>query len=188
MGKRLTPFQCHSLMCKIAEIVVVGGVRRSSLISLSDLDDREMRDCKKGQFWNINPHLSMANNSAVYETQPSDLELLEEWGSLIESQSGERGLFIRHNAIVTAPRRKKHPHFLTNPCQPANATVLTPNGIETIGNIDVGDLIWSGSNWTKVVNKWTTGVKPVFSYQTTRGQFIGTENHRIVSNGEKIFY
>lgn len=115
-GARLTPYQCHSLMCKVADIVVVGGVRRSSLISLSDLHDTQMRDCKRGEFWNHSPHLRMANNSAVYEEQPSNIEFLNEWMALINSQAGERGLFVRHNALVTAPRRKKYGHFLTNPC------------------------------------------------------------------------
>ncbi len=115
-GTRLTPYQAHSLMCMIAEIVVVGGVRRSSLISLSDLDDQQMRDCKRGEFWNHSPHLRMANNSAVYDVQPSNVALMNEWISLINSQSGERGIFVRHNALTTAPRRKKHPAFGTNPC------------------------------------------------------------------------
>jgi len=74
----------------------------------------------------------------------------------------------------------------TNPCQPRYATVLTPSGISTIGNINIGDVIWSGKKWTKVSNKWSTGVKPVNKYGTSTGYFIGTENHRIVQNGEKI--
>lgn len=74
----------------------------------------------------------------------------------------------------------------TNPCQPSYATVLTKDGIRTIGDISIGDEIWSGSEWTKVINKWSTGVKPVYKYTTTAGRFIGTENHRVVSGGVKV--
>jgi len=74
----------------------------------------------------------------------------------------------------------------TNPCQPKWATVLTPNGISTIGNIDIGDIIWSGKQWTKVINKKYTGNKPVYSYTTSAGTFYGTQNHRVVSNEKKV--
>lgn len=73
----------------------------------------------------------------------------------------------------------------SNPCQPAFATVLTPDGIRTFADIDVGSTIWSGARWTRVTAKWSTGIKPVHRYQTTAGAFIGTENHRVVSRGEK---
>ena len=74
----------------------------------------------------------------------------------------------------------------TNPCQPASATLLTPNGISTMGDIKEGDLIWSSEGWTKVVRKWSTGFKDVYKYRTSRGVFVGTENHRLISNGIKI--
>ena len=77
-------------------------------------------------------------------------------------------------------------YVLSNPCQPAFATVLTPSGIKTIGEVNIGDTIWSGKQWTKITNKWYTGNKQVYSYNTTAGSFIGTENHRIVQNGKKI--
>ena len=73
----------------------------------------------------------------------------------------------------------------TNPCQPASATLLTPNGITTMGNVKEGDVIWSAEGWTKVVKKWSTGIKDVYKYRTTKGVFVGTENHRLVSNGIK---
>lgn len=75
---------------------------------------------------------------------------------------------------------------LRNACQPSYAKLLTPDGIKTLGEINIGDTIWSGFKWTKVVKKWSTGVKPVYQYRTTTGNFIGTENHRIVQNGNKI--
>lgn len=74
----------------------------------------------------------------------------------------------------------------TNPCQPANATLLTPNGITTMGDLKEGDIIWSTEGWTKVVRKWSTGFKDVYKYRTSRGVFVGTENHRLVSNGIKV--
>lgn len=75
---------------------------------------------------------------------------------------------------------------LRNACQPAFATVLTKNGISTFGEIEEGDIIWSGKEWTKVVKKWSNGIKPVYKYNTTTGYFIGTENHRVLQNGEKL--
>lgn len=74
----------------------------------------------------------------------------------------------------------------TNPCQPAWATVLTPNGIKTLGEVNIGDSIWSKDGWTKIVNKWSTGIKDVYEYRTTRNVFYGTKNHKIVQNGNKI--
>ncbi len=93
-------------------------------------------------------------------------------------KTGEPGLSVNLGAC-------SH-ETLRNACQPSYATVLTPNGISTIGEINVGDTIWSGSRWTTVLRKWATGVKPVYRYQTTTGHFIGTEDHRIVSGGYKV--
>ncbi len=105
-GKRLRNVDVHDIMCKIAEIVVAGGVRRSAMISLSDLDDIDMRDAKKGAFYNTNPQRMMANNSAVYEDKPSAAEFLKEWTALIESGSGERGIFNRGSLHKTLPERR----------------------------------------------------------------------------------
>ncbi len=105
-GKRLRNIDVHDIMCKIAEIVVAGGVRRSAMISLSDLDDSDMRDAKKGAFYNTTPHRMMANNSAVYENKPTASEFLSEWTALIESGSGERGIFNRGSIVNTIPKRR----------------------------------------------------------------------------------
>jgi ribonucleotide reductase alpha subunit len=75
---------------------------------------------------------------------------------------------------------------LRNACQPANATILTPEGISTIGSIETGDVIWTGRQWSKVINKWSTGIKSVYKYNTSTGYFLGTDNHRIVENGVKL--
>lgn len=119
VGRKLTSIECHDLVCKIADIVVVGGVRRSALISLSNLSDDRMRGAKNGQWWVNDPHRALANNSAAYTERP-DMELfMKEWLSLIESKSGERGLFNRQAAInkaIESGRRDPSQIVGTNPC------------------------------------------------------------------------
>ena len=105
-GRRLRSIDAHDIICKVGECVVAGGVRRTAMISLSDLDDVEMRDAKKGQFYMTDPHRSIANNSAVYETQPTNTELMDEWVALMKSGSGERGIFNRGSLAVTLPKRR----------------------------------------------------------------------------------
>ncbi len=105
-GRRLRSIDVHDIICKIGECVVSGGVRRTAMISLSDLDDVELRDAKKGQFFLTEPHRSVANNSAVYETKPSNTELLEEWVALMKSGSGERGIFNRGSLGHTLTERR----------------------------------------------------------------------------------
>ena len=96
----------HDLTCKVGEVVVAGGTRRSALISLSDLDDEQMRDAKKGQFYYTDPQRSMANNSAVYDRKPTNEEFLDEWVALMKSRAGERGIFNRGNLAETMPERR----------------------------------------------------------------------------------
>ena len=121
-GRRLSTLDVHDLVCKIGDIVIAGGVRRSAMISLSDLDDTEIRDCKKGEFWNTAPHRMMANNSAVYMQKPTQTEFLREWLALIESNSGERGIFNRSGLAGTMPQRRvdilgdRIKRVGTNPC------------------------------------------------------------------------
>lgn len=119
VGRKLTSIECHDLVCKIADIVVVGGVRRSALISLSNLSDDRMRSAKTGQWWINNPQRALANNSVAYTERP-DMELfIKEWASLIESKAGERGLFNRKAAIKKAidSGRRDHTKIVgTNPC------------------------------------------------------------------------
>lgn len=111
-GMGLTSFDIHRLACKAATIVQVGGVRRSALISLSDLDDLQMRDCKRGQFWLEFPELSQANNSAVYEGETIPDEFDEEWNQLRSSGTGERGIFRRPQRL----ENRDHSEWGTNPC------------------------------------------------------------------------
>lgn len=105
-GKRLSNIDAHDIMCKIGDVVVMGGVRRSAMISLSDLDDPEMRDAKKGQFYLTQPQRSMANNSAVYNEKPTSQEFLDEWLALAKSGSGERGIFNRGGLEKQLPARR----------------------------------------------------------------------------------
>lgn len=105
-GKRLSNIDVHDIICKIGDVVVMGGVRRSALISLSDLDDQEMRDAKKGQFYLTEGQRSMANNSAVYNERPSNVEFLDEWIALMKSGSGERGIFNRGGLKDQLPERR----------------------------------------------------------------------------------
>ncbi len=105
-GRRLSNLDVHDIVCKIGEVVVSGGVRRSALISLSDLDDNEVRDSKKGQFYLTEPQRSMANNSAVYFSKPRTTDFLDEWISLMKSGTGERGIFNRGGLLGTLPERR----------------------------------------------------------------------------------
>ena len=119
-GRKLTSLECHDIVCKIAEIVVVGGVRRSALISLSNLSDDRMRHAKAGQWWNDNPQRALANNSAAYTEKPDIGIFMDEWKALYDSKSGERGIFNRESANRMAEvsgRREVDGHqFGTNPC------------------------------------------------------------------------
>ncbi|MCW5589871.1 MAG: hypothetical protein KIT27_09445 [Legionellales bacterium] len=105
-GRRLTNIDAHDILCKIGEVVVSGGVRRSAMISLSDLDDPLMRQAKSGQFFYNEPQRCMANNSAVYTQKPDNATLLEEWLALVKSGSGERGIFNRAGLTQTLPKRR----------------------------------------------------------------------------------
>ena len=119
-GRRLSSIECHDIVCKIAEVVVVGGVRRSALISLSNVSDDRMRHAKSGQWWNYNPQRALANNSACYTEKPDMGIFMDEWRALYESKSGERGIFNRQSANKQVERTGRRIvegyEFGTNPC------------------------------------------------------------------------
>ena len=119
-GRKLTSLECHDIVCKIAEIVVVGGVRRSALISLSNLSDDRMRHAKSGQWWEQNGQRALANNSACYSEKPDIGIFMDEWKSLYDSKSGERGIFNRESANKMASKNGRRIvdgyEFGTNPC------------------------------------------------------------------------
>ena len=126
-GRKLNSIEVHDIVCKIAEIVVVGGVRRSALISLSSLTDERMRDAKTGQWWDANPQRALANNSVAYKERPEIGTFMDEWVSLYKSKSGERGMFNRKAAVDQVASvqelrgddhvgRNANYEFGTNPC------------------------------------------------------------------------
>lgn len=115
-GQRLTSLDVHDMTCMVHRIGQMGGVRRASGISFSDLDDPDMRDCKAGAFWSTNPQRNQANNSAVYEERPSAVEFMEEWLSLAKSGTGERGIFNAGSLKHQLPKRRKRGVLRANPC------------------------------------------------------------------------
>ena len=126
-GRKLSSLECHDLCCKIAEVIVVGGVRRSALISLSNPSDGRLRGAKSGQWWLTEPHRALSNNSACYTDKPEFEFFLDEMRSLHESKSGERGVFSRKAAKIIAARngrRDPEHEFGTNPC---SEIILRPN-------------------------------------------------------------
>lgn len=136
-GRKLTSIECHDLVCKIADVVVVGGTRRSALISLSDLNDREMQFSKSGEWWNANPQRRLANNSSVYEEKPPIGVFMQEWLSLYNSKSGERGIFNRQAAkkqVERNSRRDSDFEFGTNPC---SEILLRPQGLCNLSEVVV---------------------------------------------------
>lgn len=206
---KLDSIEVHSIICKIGDVIVSGGVRRSALLSLSNLSDDRMRNAKSGQWWLVNPHFQLANNSWCATEKPDIEVFMDEWISLVKSKSGERGIFSRIAAIkkaasngrriVRLDKRAVSPETLsgridisefhnygTNPCQPDFAPMLTPKGVRTLGQINEGDLIWSEDEWVTIEKKWSTGIKKVYRYRTTAGVFYGTDQHHIVENGLKI--
>ena len=126
-GRKLTSIECHDIVCKTGEVVVVGGVRRSALLSLSNLTDDRMRSAKSGDWWHMYPHRALANNSVAYTETPSPSSFMKEWLALYESKSGERGIFNRvaaTNKATSNGRREEHGDFGTNPC---SEIILRPN-------------------------------------------------------------
>ena len=118
-GRKLTSLEAHDILCKIGEVVVVGGVRRSAMISLSDLGDDRMAHAKAGSWWDGNGQRALANNSAVYDVKPDVGQFMREWSSIYESHSGERGIFNRYASELQAGkngRRKLGQEWGTNPC------------------------------------------------------------------------
>ena len=118
-GRKLSSVECHDIMCKIGEVVVVGGVRRSAMISLSNLSDDRMRHAKSGKWWDNEPQRALANNSVSYTEKPDAISFMREWMALVESGSGERGIFNREASKKQAAkygRRDPNYEFGTNPC------------------------------------------------------------------------
>jgi ribonucleoside-triphosphate reductase len=125
-GRRLYPVECHDIMCKIGEVVVVGGVRRSALISLSNLGDDQMRYAKSGQWWETEAQRALANNSVAYKGKVQMETFMREWLSLVESKSGERGIFNRKSAVQQAGRNGRRKTDYAFGCNPCSEIILRP--------------------------------------------------------------
>ena len=146
-NRKLSSLECHDIMCKIGEVVVVGGVRRCAMISLSNLSDDRMRHAKSGAWWENNKQRALANNSVSYTEKPDSLSFMREWMALVESGSGERGIFNRQASKVQAAkngRRDATYEFGTNPCseiilrpmQFCNLTEVVIRATDTIGDLE----------------------------------------------------
>lgn len=198
-GRRLRNIDAHDIICKIGECVVAGGVRRSAMISLSDLDDDLVRDAKAGQFYMTDPHRAIANNSAVYEERPSNTQFIEEWVALMKSGTGERGIFNRGSLIDTLPERrvellrKKYKNIEwageignlgTNPCVTADTWVMTDNGARQVQDLinTPFNAVVDGKSFSSPEGFFSTGTKQVFDVQTASGfSFQATENHEVLT-------
>jgi len=175
-GRKLRPLECHDIVCKIAECIVVGGVRRSALLSLSDLGDDELRNCKSGEFSYENSQRYLANNSANYHAKPDLGTFLKEWRSLYMSKSGERGIFSSFNARKhtekLGKRRETKHDFGTNPC---SEIILRPREFCNLTEA----VIRSGDGWEEIQRK--------VKLATVLGTWQSTlTNFRYVSNKWKI--
>ena len=124
VGRRLSSIEVHDILCTTGEVVVVGGVRRAALISLSNLTDRRMREAKTGAWWEDHRHRALANNSVAYTEKPDAEAFIEEWLSLVKSKSGERGIFNRVAAGRQAARHGRRPQELEYGCNPCSEIIL----------------------------------------------------------------
>tara|TARA_R110000851_G_scaffold37886_1_gene97588 strand:- start:352 stop:2283 length:1932 start_codon:yes stop_codon:yes gene_type:complete len=138
-GRKLYPIECHDLMCKIGEVVVVGGVRRSALISLSNLNDDQMRNAKAGQWWEYEGQRALANNSVAYKGKPEMGTFMREWMSLYDSKSGERGIFNRQSAQKQAAKNGRRDADWAFGCNPCSEIILRPYQFCNLSEVVVRD-------------------------------------------------
>ena len=171
---RLHPIDAYDILMHASDAVLSGGIRRSAAICLFSKDDDEMLKAKTGNWFETNPQRGRSNNSVALKR---DACTKEEFFRIIESikQFGEPG-FGFFEDYETVP----------NPCLPKSAKVYTTNGLSTIGEINVGDKIWSETGWTTVLKKWSTGIKDVYEYRTNYGSIAATQNHKFVQKGKKV--
>ena len=125
-GRKLSSYDCHNLMCKVGEVVVSGGVRRSAMISLSNLSDQRMRHAKSGKWWETAPQMALSNNSVAYTDKPDGETFLREWLSLVESKSGERGIFNRVSAKKQGAKYGRRNPDYDFGCNPCSEIILRP--------------------------------------------------------------
>jgi ribonucleotide reductase class II len=204
-GRRLTDVAVHRIMCMIGKIVQVGDMRRAATISLSDLDSQHIRDVKSGQWWQSDPywpdgrHLSMANNSAVYEETPDIETFTAEWLALMRSKSGERGIFNRAAVLASRPKRRSDAVWGTNPCgeiqlRPREFCVSGDTRLITRGKlVRIADVvnkeieIWNGRRWSRVAPKKTGENQQLVRVWFSDGSHIDcTPDHRFSVNNIHI--
>ena len=138
-GRKLYPIECHDLMCKIGEVVVVGGVRRSALISLSNLNDDQMRNAKAGQWWEYEGQRKLANNSVAYKSKPEMGTFMREWLALYDSKSGERGIFNRQSAQKQVAKNGRRDADWDFGCNPCSEIILRPYQFCNLSEVVVRD-------------------------------------------------
>lgn len=194
-GKKMRSVDALDICNIIGSVVVAGNVRRSAEIALGDPDDILFLRAKRWDLGNIPNWRAMSNNTIYADDYNHVME--EVWDGY-KGNGEPYGFFNlplsqKYGRLKDGKLGKDHPFFQkeddcigTNPCQNASAPILTKEGISTFGKLKEGDEIWSESGWTKVIKKWSNGVKKVFRFGTTGGVFYGTENHRLVSHGQKI--
>ena len=192
-GRKLSSIDCHDILCKIGEVVVVGGVRRSAMISLSDLEDDKMRACKSGAWWEYNPQRALANNSAMYDEKPDMSQFMKEWSSLYESKSGERGIFSRAASKRQADkngRRDINYDFGTNPCseiilrpyQFCNLTEVVVRAEDTPADIaDKVEIATILGTWQSTLTKFPY-LRKVWKKNTEEERLLGVSLTGILDN------
>lgn len=181
---RLTSLNVFDIMCHVGNCAVSGGSRRTAMLCLFDLDDQQMKNAKTGQF---PPVRYLSNNSAVWPREGIEFADFAEWmAHLFKYDNGEYSVWNAQPLTLIKDRRDISQVVGVNPCQPAFATVLTPDGIKQFKDIDVGSVIWSEKGWTTVTAKEHTGIKPVYKYHTSFGTFVGTENHLVFQDGQRV--
>lgn len=185
-NKKVRTIDCLDIMNIIGQIVVAGNVRRSAQIAIGDYDDIDFLKAKRWDLGDIPNWRVMSNNSIICDNTK---DLLDEFWETY-NQGEPYGLInLKLSKLIGRTGETQYPDTDIvgyNPCQPAWATVITPKGLSTIGEVNAGDKIWSETGWTTITKKWSTGIKVVNKYETSSGVFYGTENHRLVSNGIKI--
>lgn len=194
VGRRLNSLEVHEIVTKTGEIVVVGGVRRSAEISLSNLSDQRMRDAKSGNWWAEKPHLALANNSVAYTEKPDVGAFMDEWSALYRSRSGERGIFNRNGSIQKILRLGRRDHrfdFGTNPC---GEIVLRPRGLCNLSeavarpNDSLGDLK-EKVRLASIIGTWQSTqtrfnfVEPEWAINANEERLLGVSLTGIYDNG-----
>jgi hypothetical protein len=187
IDKNITARTIVDIMNLIGKCVVSGNVRRSAEIVFGDPNSEEYLDLKDYKKNPDRESFGWASNNSIFANLGMDYSNSAKRTSI----NGEPGYIWMENVqgysrMNNGKDNKDHRAVGANPCQPACATVLTKDGIRTFADIKDGDEIWSKTGWTKVIKKWSTGIKKVYKYSTSSGYFLGTENHKIVSNGEKV--